>query len=240
MKLTRPTRFRGLPCDFRPPPLADACCSRLSTHAPERYRGGVLAVVRDHVLDLPRRDLGDHDGAGVHVGGAFLAFWSSGHHGSVMLSGKLRKRGECGVFDQLKYYVQWMILRILLFNILIGGVGILLILYELIADQAAIRAAQLDKLADFFGALMTFVGVIVTAASIYFYTDKTTKPSPEARWGTAPIVIVGCLICIYFLFSKGGVPAHIVNGFALLGISGGLKRIQPNPQKAASMSPQLN
>src|SRR5262245_56267318 len=38
---------------------------RLPAHAPERHGGGVFAVVRGHVLDLPRRDLGDHDGASV-------------------------------------------------------------------------------------------------------------------------------------------------------------------------------
>jgi len=135
--------------------------------------------------------------------------------------------------ESFKYFVEWLVLRVVLFNMLIGGVGILLIIYELIADPTGIRAVQLDKLAGFFGALMTFVGVIVTAASIYFYTEKMSKPSPESYW-SAPIVIVGCLICLYFLFKTGDIPVHIINGFALLGLCGGLLRIQPNPQKAAS------
>jgi hypothetical protein len=42
---------------------------------------GILALAlrgRDIVRDLPRRDIGDHDGAGVHVGGTPLTFGASG------------------------------------------------------------------------------------------------------------------------------------------------------------------
>jgi hypothetical protein len=42
---------------------------------------GILALAlrgRDIVRDLPRRDLGDHDGAGVHVGGTALTFGPRG------------------------------------------------------------------------------------------------------------------------------------------------------------------
>jgi hypothetical protein len=50
---------------------------------------GILALAlrgRDIVRDLPRRDLGDHDGAGVHVGGTALTFGASGHYLSPRFS----------------------------------------------------------------------------------------------------------------------------------------------------------
>jgi hypothetical protein len=126
-----------------------------------------------------------------------------------------------------------MVVRVLLFNILLGGTAILIIIYELSADYAGIRAPQMDKIASFFGSLMTFVGTAATALSIYLYKVRPTAPSPEAYW-TVPIVLSGCVICIFFLVRQGHLPDNIVNGFALLGLAGGLMRIQPNPQRAAN------
>lgn len=137
------------------------------------------------------------------------------------------------MFRDFTYFVQWSLIRVLLLNILLGGVGILLIFYELSADYTGIRAPQLDRVAAFFGSLLTFVGTAATALSIYLYKVKPTDPSPEAYW-VAPIVLLGCAICIFFLVRQGHLPDNIVNGFALLGLAGGLMRIQPNPQRAAS------
>ena len=52
---------------------------RFATHTAQRDRCRVLTVISSRVLNLASRNLGDHDGAGVYVGGAALAFWSSGH-----------------------------------------------------------------------------------------------------------------------------------------------------------------
>jgi hypothetical protein len=52
----------------------------LPAHAPQRNGGGVLAVIRGHVLDFAGGDLADHDSAGVHIGRALFAFWASGHY----------------------------------------------------------------------------------------------------------------------------------------------------------------
>ena len=52
---------------------------RLTAHAAERDRSRVLALALTcwpGILDLASCDLGDHDGAGVRVGGTFFAFWS--------------------------------------------------------------------------------------------------------------------------------------------------------------------
>ena len=50
----------------------------LPPHSPQCHGGGVLAVVRHLVFDLPGRHPHDHNGALVGVGGAFFAFWASG------------------------------------------------------------------------------------------------------------------------------------------------------------------
>src|ERR1017187_1167715 len=77
--LALPPRRSSLLGNLRPMFLSKARSASLSAHAPKRHGGGVLAVIRGHVFDLAHRDLGDHDGAGVHVGGALFALWASGH-----------------------------------------------------------------------------------------------------------------------------------------------------------------
>ncbi|MBI1867571.1 MAG: hypothetical protein HYS06_04660 [Methylocystis sp.] len=132
----------------------------------------------------------------------------------------------------MRYFVSWILIRIFLFNIVLGGSGIFLIIYELCADRLQLRTTGLGQIATFLGTLVTFIGVAVTAASIYFPIGEATKPD-RGSYPIAAIVIIGCVVAIYILLTQGRVPENIVNGFALLGLSGALMRIQPNPQLAA-------
>ena len=81
----------GFACNVFPLFRAHTLGAGFPAHAPQRHGGGVLAVIRHLVLDLAGRDPADHSGALIGVGGAFLAFWSTGHCHGLMLSGKLGK-----------------------------------------------------------------------------------------------------------------------------------------------------
>jgi hypothetical protein len=128
----------------------------------------------------------------------------------------------------LRYCIAWGF-RILVVNIALGGGGLGLIAYELVADRLQLRATGLDKLLSFVGPLLTFTGVALTAASIFFPIEKATKPDPISK-PIALIVILCCFFGVYALIAKQTIPDNIVNGFALLGLAGALLRIQPNPQ----------
>ena len=73
--LFSPPRFGRLRRYLFPPLCGHPFSPRLPAHAPQRYSGGVLAVVGGDVLNLAGGYLGYHDG----VGGAFLPFMASGH-----------------------------------------------------------------------------------------------------------------------------------------------------------------
>src|SRR5258707_15480748 len=81
--LTTPPGLRRPFGDLLPAPLAQDLRPRLSAHAPQGDRSRVLALTlgaRHGVFQFARRDLGDHDSAGVYVGGGLLpprAAWHS-------------------------------------------------------------------------------------------------------------------------------------------------------------------
>jgi hypothetical protein len=132
--------------------------------------------------------------------------------------------------SNLGWFFNWFVLRVFLFTAVMGVTGIFLIglgVAGAIFDWAVIK--QVEWYANLFGSLITLVGTAATATAVYFYKVKSTPPSPESWW-TAPMVIIGCVIAfLYLIFSRDHeLPSHIVNGFALLGLSGALLRLQPN------------
>ncbi len=136
-------------------------------------------------------------------------------------------------FEGFRYTVSWIIIRIFLFNIMIGGIGIFQILYGTAATiSPGVRLPELDKIADFLSAFITFLSVIVVALSVYVRTTPSS-PDPGSKYFSAWFIILLCLIGIYFTVTNGSVPNNILNGFALLGLAGSLFRIQHNPQRAA-------
>ncbi|MBW2331842.1 MAG: hypothetical protein JRF30_13280 [Deltaproteobacteria bacterium] len=84
----------------------------------------------------------------------------------------------------------------------------------------------LEKWVNPISSSLTIFAVLITAASIYFYKPYIHPPEKFSKYISAPSVIVSCIIAEIFLISTGSIPPVIVNGFALLGISGGLFRIQ--------------
>jgi hypothetical protein len=136
------------------------------------------------------------------------------------------------MLSYLRYFAEWYLFRLIIVTAFLGGGGAILIAYELLADRLGLRSPSLDNLASFLGTTLTLVGVFITTGSIFIYSQNPTKPDP----GSFPVAIVVMGVCataLYVLFTGGKVPDNLVNGVAMLGLAGGLARIQPNPQKSA-------
>jgi hypothetical protein len=110
-----------------------------------------------------------------------------------------------------------------------AALGLSLIGYEIAASLSNQRWAFMDTHAPSIGAFLTLVGTLFTVVSVYFYTPLTTRPEWMSVWITAPIVGLGCIAAVVVLIVHGSISANVVNGFAILAISGALLRIQPHP-----------
>jgi len=111
------------------------------------------------------------------------------------------------------------------FNFL-GASGVIFILYGVISGGTGSIWPVFEKWVNPISAFLTILATLITAASIYFYELFSHPPEKFSRYVSAPLVIVSCIIAAIFLIVTGNIPPVIVNGFALLGISGGLFRIQ--------------
>jgi hypothetical protein len=111
------------------------------------------------------------------------------------------------------------------FNFL-GFAGVMFILYGVISRGTGSIWPVLEKWVNPISAFLTILATLITAASIYFYEPFTHPPEKFSKYVSAPLVIASCIVAAVFLIVTGGIPPVVVNGFALLGISGGLFRIQ--------------
>ena len=114
------------------------------------------------------------------------------------------------------------------FNFL-GWAGVMFIIYGVVSQSTGSIWAPLERWVSPASAFFTLVGVVLTAASVYFYSPQNHPPELFSKFVSAPFTIAGALITIGWLIRNGAVPPVVVNGFALLGIAGGLFRIQRNP-----------
>ena len=108
----------------------------------------------------------------------------------------------------------------------LGYFGVLLIAFSVISMFAQ-PYPPLEKVAEFLSTLLTLVGVLVTATSIYAHQESTYPLWRSSQRVVAPFVIVSCVVACFFLVKRRSLPPVLVNGFALLGISGALQRIAP-------------
>jgi hypothetical protein len=116
------------------------------------------------------------------------------------------------------------------FSEFLGAAGAALILYSLIA-YATQPWPPIEERAQFASAILTLVGALLTAASIYFHSASIRPPWKHSRYLVAPVVIASCLFCLYLLKKNGALSPTLVNGFGMLAISGGLKRVLPYPEE---------
>lgn len=128
--------------------------------------------------------------------------------------------------DDVAFIISWLFR---LFVNFIGFLGIILILYEIIAIHYSSRWSILDLHSNNISIIFTFLGVILTALSAYFYTEKPKPPEKISIYFVAPSIIISCGVAIYFFIKNGSLPTNISNGFALLAIAGALLRIHTNP-----------
>ena len=107
----------------------------------------------------------------------------------------------------------------------LGSVGLVLIGYSLLAARTGSRWAVLEPIATTVSEVLTLAGVAITAASVYL-PPNPRPPDPFSRVWTAWLTIVGVLLALaYRIYSGVPLPAHLVNGFALLAIAGALFRL---------------
>ncbi len=119
----------------------------------------------------------------------------------------------------------WAIALRKFFNFL-GYSGVMFIIYGVISRHAESTWPVLEKWVTPISAFLTILATLVIAISIYCYQPNSHPPEKFSKAVSAPLVIISCIIAIIVLFLTGSIQPAIVNGFALLGISGGFFRIQ--------------
>ena len=110
-----------------------------------------------------------------------------------------------------------------------GWCGVVCVGYGLWASYTT-PWAPLEEWAPSISAALTLIGTIITAASVYVPMETVRRPWLLSKRMYAPMVIVACLVALAGLVTRGHLPPVMVNGFALLAIAGGLKRMLPYPR----------
>jgi len=112
----------------------------------------------------------------------------------------------------------------------LGWLGAFFIAYGLIASTVGTEWLPLgERIAERLSSGLTVFGTGLTASSIYFFSSSARPPDRVSRLVNAPIVIGSCVIALLVLIWFQITPVT-VNGFALLGIAGGIFRLSPGPE----------
>ena len=107
----------------------------------------------------------------------------------------------------------------------IGFLGIVLITYSIVAARTDEKWAVAERWADGIAIYATLVGTFLTACSVYLPVN-IRPPDEISLVVTAPIVIITVLLVLIIrTFTRVQLPAHLINGLALLAISGALFRL---------------
>jgi hypothetical protein len=114
-----------------------------------------------------------------------------------------------------------------LFNQGLGWFGVGLIGYSLVAMITETKWQPVEQYAPLYSSLVTLAGVIVTATAVYIPRTVYHKPWKTNQLVVAPLVILFCSGAILFLIYYGSLPPVMVNGLAMLGLSGALQRLVP-------------
>ena len=106
----------------------------------------------------------------------------------------------------------------------LGFAGGILIVYGVLLVWTGWKYPPLEIYAKITAEVLTLLGVILTAASIY-RPPSNRPPANFSIFVSAPLVILCAVIALAMLFFLGDdLPNHVINGFALLGLAGGLFR----------------
>jgi hypothetical protein len=114
-------------------------------------------------------------------------------------------------------------LFILSINVL-GFIGFSLIVYGIVLFYTGEKYRLLESAADAISVVSTLLGTGLTAASVWFPENKR-PPDELSKRIAAPLVIAGAILVSYLYFSGIIIPIHVINGFAVLGLTGALFRL---------------
>jgi hypothetical protein len=84
----------------------------------------------------------------------------------------------------------------------------------------------IDKYAPFISAILTLAGTFLTSASVYFPVHSR-QADAHSRKVIAPFVCFLAFAFMLHLFFNKSLSDNIINGFGILGLSGGLFRLLP-------------
>lgn len=104
-------------------------------------------------------------------------------------------------------------------------IGILLIAYGIALYFTGEKYRFLENAADVISVVATLFGTGMTAASIWL-PENHRPPDEFSKRISAPIVVFLVFFTLVLYF-RGGIviPVHVINGFAVLGLSGALFRL---------------
>lgn len=108
-----------------------------------------------------------------------------------------------------------------------AAAGFGLIGYGIVASYSATPWPIMDPIMRWTGPLMTLVATIITACSIYLRPNHV-PPKIVSKFCTAPVIILMCVAAlIYMVIKQAVLPDTVIQGFSILGLSGGLMRLVP-------------
>ena len=128
--------------------------------------------------------------------------------------------------DKLPRTLKVALNQLLIFIInLIGIIGIFLIVYSFLTYYSNSKWDIIEKFANPVAVISTIVGTFLTSISIYL-PPNDRKPEAFSIYISAPLVILFCLgMLILYINNNFIFPPHLLNGIAILGLSGGLFRL---------------
>ena len=105
-----------------------------------------------------------------------------------------------------------------------AALGFFLIIYGFVSSKLNSKWPPLEKIANWTSMMATLVAVFFTAISIYF--PMNLREPYEISYFTAAVVIIGVLCALIYSWKKRMIlPIHVINGFAILGLTGALFRL---------------
>jgi len=106
-------------------------------------------------------------------------------------------------------------------------IGFSLITYGVISYFRNDPWKTLDSIADFLSQALTILGIALVACSAYF-PSHTRQSDKISKFVVAPFVLfLVVAVTIWWAINSYKLPAHIFNGFSILGIAGSILRALP-------------